>query len=97
MKKYRVAKKHSFYKTGCEFVKRDCEEIEFKSGWITSESEHNIRYWLKEGWIEEIQEPEFTKDDMIEFAKKCGCESPYIAYNMLNEWLKKYKDEKQTN
>lgn len=94
MKKYIVTEKHPVFKEGCIIKKSGT--IETDKGHCTCTTynlicngvfiDHildlPIAENIEDGWIEEIQKPEFTKDDMIEFAKKCGCESPYSAYNI---------------
>jgi len=53
-------------------------------------------YQIKGGWIEEIQEKEFTKDDMISFGKYCrGFSTNYFGTETfkvhLNDWINENK------
>jgi hypothetical protein len=54
--------------------------------------------WLESGWIEEIQELEFTKDDIAE-AFLAGAESGSLIDDIrtgvaFRHWIKKYKKQK---
>lgn len=73
MKKYRVTKEHAI-------LKKDLFLSNYKKGltdWfyslpyghdtIVSFGSNEISRWLKLGWIEEIQEPEFTRNQLIDF------------------------------
>ena len=73
MKKYRVTEKHPFYKTDItiEDYGYSFRKVVTKDGHILEDNELDITESLKIGWIEEIQEPEFTKEDMIIFGIQC--------------------------
>ena len=53
----------------------------------------NVKYLLESGAIEEIQKPEFTKLDMIDFANHCyHTRRPSMAWmESFNDWLIKRK------
>lgn len=71
MKKYKVTEIHPYLKEGIvlESHKR-CVDEYFSSAWAHTFAYDEINDWLVSGWIEEIQEPEFTKDDIEQLAKK---------------------------
>ena len=76
--KYKVTEKHSLYKEGLiikEYAPNnygifindyDCQ--------VDGISFYEIEDLLTKGWIEEIQEPEFTRDDMKLFGAQCAQE-----------------------
>lgn len=88
MKKYEVTEKHPALKKGCiisesssKVYSRNQDEfntfnILFKKGNKTIFIDHlidtPIKEQIEEGWIQEIQELEFTKDDMINFGFECS-------------------------
>ena len=94
MKKYRVTEKHSHFKENLEIHFRGTVYFLSVVDYYTFSLEE-LKEWIESVWIEEIQEPEFTKQDMIEFAEYYDYKNPYDAYNILNGWLKK-KEIKQT-
>ena len=56
----------------------------------------DIQYWLTDGWIKEIQELKFTKNDMIDFASSCIIKwetEPKGRINYVNEF-DKFKNTK---
>ena len=70
MKKYKVTKNHPEIQKGIIFTARKYNlEDEYISdiGTIVL-SKNDIEIWVKRGYFEEIQEPEFTKNDMVDFA-----------------------------
>lgn len=52
-----------------------------------------IDYLLAKGYIKELQEPEFTKDDMIDFALYHS-DNKHLINNTLGQWLKRKYNEK---
>lgn len=73
MKKYRVTEKHPFYREGLMIEDRgySYRKVCTSEGHVLEDNELDMSESLKDGWIEEIQEPEFTKDDMIIFGIQC--------------------------
>ena len=71
--KYRVTEKHPYLKEGILF-ELVCESADhgyhvFNIGTIQESLAAGINDdWLRNGWIEEIQETEFTENDIINFA-----------------------------
>jgi hypothetical protein len=55
-----------------------------------------IYLWQKKGWIEEIEEPEFTRGDML--AAFIAAVNYYLqnesARYKFDEWIKTYQDNK---
>lgn len=94
MKKYRVKKEHPGLQEG-EMRKYKDGAYDFLSGsgfYLHLEfSKSVIKEWISEKWIEEIQEPEFTKDDMIKFAHSRAGHNTYTTD--LDKWIKEYKNE----
>lgn len=97
MKKYKTTKKHPELKTGVEFFKRYPEDEEYMS-----ESDtlimltDDIEICLENGWIKEIEEKEFTKSDMIEFASyrirtSLGNTTSYNEF--FEQWLKQRNEK----
>lgn len=79
MKKYRVTDKHPTFKEGCIIKQNsilttyDGPNVQVFSLLVDNVFiEHVLDVCIVEnienGWIEEIKEPNFTKDDMIEFS-----------------------------
>ena len=95
--KYRVTEKHPAYKEGLEII----DNILILTGtddWggIFPET---ITDWVNLGWIEEIQEAEFTKDELLRFAvsyynARYSDKYTFYADDHFKKWIKKYKDEK---
>ena len=112
MKKYRVTEKHPWFKEGiCEYNEQtqalyiglDINELDL----CLNIFDGAINLWLINGWIEEIKEPEFTKEDMIKFAQDCGSThmtSPFYEINdnaaifkyedFFNKWINKRNENK---
>ncbi len=105
MKKYRVTEKHPYLKTGISF-ELVCESADhgyyiFNLGLVQETLAAGIDAdWLNNGWIEEIQEPEFIKDDIVEFLEYLlkqndrHCEMDETEF--VNEWIND-KNENKTN
>lgn len=94
MKKYRVTEKHLFLKK-CEIWIDDTDSVDIlykNEGYLNINIDLlNIDYWFEKGWIEEIEEKEFTKRDMIEFASyrirtSLGNTTSYDEF--FEQWLK---------
>ena len=71
--KYITTDKHDFLKKGWICEDGGGNIMEVGCCWLNGSNtlmcnKYAIDYWLKDGQIKELQEPEFTKDDMIEFA-----------------------------
>ena len=66
--KYITTSKNPIFKEGINFESEGHSfiSIRFNSG---DTKDFEISHLLKHGYIKEVQEPEFTKDDMIEFVK----------------------------
>jgi hypothetical protein len=89
MKKYRTLKAfESFWGEGAELDYKDL------CAWFTP---NGIRCLVKDKNIEEIQEPEFTRDDMEKaFEAGCNCVDPVISTNseiFFNIWIQGFKNE----
>lgn len=88
MKKYKVTKNHPDLKKGVE-IKKDNDNYyigDNSDNFLISD--YIIELWEKEKWIKRIQEPEFTKDDMIDFVKYYDYKSPDFELDIFNKWLK---------
>jgi hypothetical protein len=78
MKKYIPTEKHPVYKTGVTISNKDSDSFDVRSELLESHEiwesvkERDINISLKNGWIKEIQQPLFTRDDMLKFVKDCG-------------------------
>jgi hypothetical protein len=70
MKKYRVTEKHPQLKEGITSSYTNGGDISFRlvNNNIHRLGEKDIIDNIKKGWIEEIQEPEYTKSDLLDFA-----------------------------
>lgn len=66
MKKYIVTERHEFLKKGAVLDYNINDSLVY----LFSVTEY-INNWVKSGWIEEIQEHEFTKRDLTGFADHC--------------------------
>lgn len=66
MKKYKVTEKHELLKENV-ILEFSLSKYINSAVWAHEFSEDEITSWLESGWIEEIQEPEFTRNDMIDF------------------------------
>lgn len=103
MKKYRVTEKHPAYKDGC-IIMKSVETVERDIGtqdlynlicngvFINHVLGMPIFENIENGWIEEIQEPEFTEEDMEK-----AFWSGHNTELTFDEWINNYKNEKQTN
>ena len=97
--KYKVTEKHPYLKKG-SIIENTVLETENLSNLLFSSSE--VNELLKRNYIEESQELEFTKIDMINFADyytekvRAGLKSgiTFYANNSFDEWINKYKNEK---
>lgn len=87
MKKYRVTEKHEFIKEDT-ILERDLIGAVLKK-WDHYFSRYEKDTWLEDGWIEEIQEPEFTKEDMIDFYKFAINEKYDFLIDIFENWLKR--------
>jgi hypothetical protein len=93
MKKYRTTRKHPAYRENL-LIQYDNDGqygyriIEDSNGYF-SVYNYIMSESIEKGWIEEIKEPEFTKNDMIDFARYyiSGC-SLWTDEEKLNIWLK---------
>jgi hypothetical protein len=98
MKKYKTTSKHPGYKEGLIIKLSSNDNSYLEDHDYDFYYDFPIDLALKKGWIEEIQEPEFTRNDMIEFAKYYQeCRSK--RYNITKEysfelWLKQKKEDK---
>jgi hypothetical protein len=99
MKKYRVTEKHSLLKEDI-ILSNYKDDPGMKTWFYTPHSDYkvlsfgsyDISKWLKLGWIEEIQEPEFTKDDMLKFARYTYTVIDTAIWDeMLKKWIKENK------
>ena len=91
--KYKVTEKHPYLKDcSIQIYDQDSYYIEYDVDndfyselmpWVLPKE------WIECGWIEEIEEPEFTKADMLNFNNWCG--SGYAVLEDLEDWIKKYK------
>lgn len=93
MKKYRTTDKHPQLKPGVQVMESKSvnDYFHFKGNCVFVNTV-DFRVWLNDGYIEEIQEPEFTKDDMIDFANNYAAMD--VGEGDLNRWLKEEKNEK---
>lgn len=66
---YKVAKIHSMLKPGS--IIKAFNGTFYHESWCHEFSRDEIDSWLESGWIEEIQELEFTRRDMLEFGNIC--------------------------
>lgn len=102
MRKYRVTEEHPYLKEGAILDQKGGSK---DSAYFVGETAVFIAFpdmkaFESDGWIEEIQEPEFTRNDMINFADYClektkaGIKAGlnFYANTTLNEWIKKYKN-----
>jgi hypothetical protein len=93
--KYKVTSKHPYFKPGVIAGGNDYYIISYyahNDEWSSDIllTDTDIECWVNYGWIEKIQEKEFTKNDMIEYelwANKRGGSGEY----RLNTWIEKYK------
>lgn len=63
MKKYRVTGKHEFLKEGIILESYSYRYNSLSRVHVFDKDDLDV--WLKNSWIEEIQEPEFTRSDVI--------------------------------
>ena len=87
--KYTVTKKHQLLKEG--IILESNKDYHFSSVWAHEFHKDEIDDWIETGWIEEVQELEFTKKDMIIFGNICYHHNPSFINieNKLNEYLLK--------
>lgn len=100
MKKYITTKEHYLYKEGLEINDKGRHDdhinlYDSKNDFCKSYPTDTMIRWLKNGWIEEIQQAEFTRDDM-EKAFEAGMElADAIELNNkqipFTEWIEKHK------
>ena len=67
MKKYKATKENPIFKKGTKFKYDGDGSPTYMSG---HGIDINLLYkWMEKGYIKEVQKKEFTKDDMLEFAR----------------------------
>lgn len=99
MKKYRLIKDFGLFQKGKEFESfRGYIEITNDGTYIDIPTDH-IAAFIEQGIIEEVQEPEFTKEDMLDVIYFVISKiMPYASYNnnleIAQGYIKKYKDYK---
>jgi hypothetical protein len=88
MEKYRVTSKHPFLKEGTEISYDEEGNYHYINYFGTQQHEVKaLGLALVKEWIEEIQEPEFTKQDMIDFAMYMqGDEMRPVTEREIEEW-----------
>ena len=103
MKKYRVTEKHEYLKEGLilsNYIDSNRYYSPQSNYGVTSCSNYEIDMFKKDDWIKEIQEPEFTKDEVIhilnkyntDFVSACGkCDFE----ELIKEW--EYLKQKHEN
>ena len=81
--KYKVTDKHPYLKNniiterqGDYRISYNTDDVEWSRAILLDMIDFNA--WIEFGWIEEIQEPEFTKNDMVDFALE------YYEYRFYN-------------
>jgi len=91
MKKYITTDKHPELKEGIIFngsMLGNCSALSHCRAYMNMEELHDS---LQMGYIKELQEPEFTKDDMIRFATYFTTEKEYFLDididEVFNNWL----------
>ena len=97
MKKYKTTKKHPCCKEGL-IIRSSCDNIWIEDNEYEFDYDYPIEMALEDGWIEEIKEPEFTKDDMINFVyhiKKRFYENNIDVSESLELWLKQRDKDKK--
>ncbi len=90
MKKYRVTEQHEYLKEGLILSNYTDDPYYYspRSNYGVHEcTQTEITKLLESGWIEKIQEPEFTKSDMIIFGTQCYNKRPDFI-NINNEFEK---------
>ena len=93
MKNYRVTDKHAVLKENITIFYGNGEYV---VSYLTNKfSKDDIKKWIENSWIEEIQEPKFTRSEMIKFSKDISYDHPpsYIIYNLSNTDLDKWIEE----
>jgi len=87
MKRYRVTKKHPELKPGNtieEYHENGCQEYALNGGIAIEINPNIIPYYLTEGFIEEIQESEYTRQDMLDLLE--FADSDYVQRSGLLDW-----------
>jgi len=84
MAKYITTSKNPIFKEGIKF------ESESHSYITIFQEDIEISHLLKHGYIKEVQDPEFTKDDMVSFARWYSNHGTFeeSGIEILNIWLK---------
>ena len=97
MKKYRVTEKHKLLKDNIILEHGIITGTYFSSVWAHEFSNDEIKDWIENGWVEEIQEKEFTKDDMIKFANWANkCDVANVDHEgYLCEWIRNQKNKNE--
>jgi hypothetical protein len=108
MKKYRTTKKQPIFKENL-IVKSHNDYI-----WIEGDSDdHSYDYpinaAIKNGWLEEIQEPKYTENDLHNLIEFISCESSGASTSgdifnsnlnyysrILEKWLRQRNEKKDT-
>lgn len=94
MKKYKVTSKHPFYKEGVIFNPNadGTYVIGTTNEPILVYNEYNFEIQVERGIIEEIPEPEFTRSDMISFARAISFMLDSPSYEeQFDIWLRNNK------
>lgn len=104
MKKYKVTEKHGFLKNSIlTFNKKEISAFNSNRGLSyfivpkNYEKDKYINSWLNGEWIEEIEEKEFTKSDLIDFVTYydqnyvISVDRPVKWSELFNKWLKQRK------
>lgn len=88
MEQYKVTSKHPVLKEGVSIVDDQGQYCHIDGGWM------NLKEDLEKGYIKEIQEKEFTKDDILDFAMYYHNDNyPTMTghFDILDNWLKRRK------
>lgn len=102
MKKYRVTEMHPYLKEGVISYWNQHDELSY-----TRDNDNSIYFlnydklhknaWLKDGWIEEIQEPEYTRDDFWSYYKFLFRTTMIVTKESFEKTLNVWQNENKTN
>jgi hypothetical protein len=88
---YIVTDKHKYLKAGLILFQDPCNAAVYRMpNYAFCMNRDIIEQWKAEGWIAEQQQPEFTRDDMIEFGKyRLNIGWYNNTTDIFDEWLSK--------
>ena len=89
MTKYKTTN-HGWLKAGIIISVNSGHKISLIDGSILGVSKEKFNQWIADGWVQKLQVPEFTEDEMAEFAEGWKNANADIS---VYDYLEKFKEK----